>query len=159
MVGELEQLAREAAERHKLPPALVCAMIEVESAWDPWATRYEPAFFTRYIDKSAIHRVVREFCHSAKFYISFETELHERATSRGLFQMLGQVARERGYVGPIAKLHEPATACELGCGHFRWLLDRNAGDVSRALLRWNGGSDAQYPTRVLGRVAKYTNET
>ena len=152
---EHEQLVREAAARYDLPPALMCALVETESAWDPWAARYEPAFFTRYLDKSAIHMVVREFCRNAKFYISFDTELHERATSRGLFQMLGQVARERGYVGPIAKLHEPATACDLGCQHFRRLLDRNAGDVSRALARWNGGGDAQYPERVLGRVAKY----
>jgi soluble lytic murein transglycosylase-like protein len=41
--GELERLAAEAAERHKLDPALVRAVIETESAWDPLAVSYKGA--------------------------------------------------------------------------------------------------------------------
>jgi hypothetical protein len=42
-------LARSIAAAHGLEPALVCAVIEQESAWNPWAVRYEPAFLSRYV--------------------------------------------------------------------------------------------------------------
>jgi soluble lytic murein transglycosylase-like protein len=35
-------LARKAAAAQSLDPALVCAVVEQESAWNPWAMRYEP---------------------------------------------------------------------------------------------------------------------
>ncbi len=47
--ADLIALARAAAEAHQLDAALVCAICEQESAWNPWAIRYEPAFFTHYI--------------------------------------------------------------------------------------------------------------
>jgi len=34
---------------HSLDPALVCAVVEQESAWNPWAIRYEPLFFAKYV--------------------------------------------------------------------------------------------------------------
>jgi transglycosylase-like protein with SLT domain len=46
---DLLVLAHAAASRHALDPALVCAIVEQESAWNPWAIRYEPAFFAKYI--------------------------------------------------------------------------------------------------------------
>jgi soluble lytic murein transglycosylase-like protein len=42
-------LARDAAMQHSLDLALVCAIVEQESAWDPHAIRYEPAFRQRYV--------------------------------------------------------------------------------------------------------------
>ena len=47
--SQLLTLARHAAETRALDPGLVCAVIEQESAWNPWAMRYEPAFFTKYV--------------------------------------------------------------------------------------------------------------
>jgi soluble lytic murein transglycosylase-like protein len=32
------------AEEEGLEPALVCAVVEQESNWNPWAIRYEPRF-------------------------------------------------------------------------------------------------------------------
>lgn len=40
---ELERLAAEAAERHRLDAALVQAVIEIESAWDPLAVSHKGA--------------------------------------------------------------------------------------------------------------------
>jgi soluble lytic murein transglycosylase-like protein len=44
---EIVALARTTASAHGLDPALVCAVVEQESAWDADAIRYEPAFRAR----------------------------------------------------------------------------------------------------------------
>jgi len=46
--AKLMELARRAARR-RLDPALVCAVVEQESNWNPWAMRYEPLFFAKYV--------------------------------------------------------------------------------------------------------------
>ena len=155
MSPEMVQLARTAAATEGLDPALVLAVVAQESGGNPWLSRYEPGFFARYIDKSAIHIVVQEFCRKAPYTVSFETELRERATSRGLMQILGQVAREQGFLEPIPKLHDAPTGLQWGCKFLRKCLDRNNGDTRRALLRWNGGSDPLYPDKVFNRMEQY----
>jgi hypothetical protein len=45
---QLVALARKASAAQSLDPALVCAVIEQESAWNAWAIRYEPMFFAKY---------------------------------------------------------------------------------------------------------------
>jgi soluble lytic murein transglycosylase-like protein len=50
--SEIIELARTIAAAHTLDPALVCAVIEQESAWNPWAVRYEPGFLSRYVARS-----------------------------------------------------------------------------------------------------------
>jgi hypothetical protein len=47
--SQLLVLARKAAAAQSLDPALVCAVVEQESAWNPWAIRYEPLFFAKYL--------------------------------------------------------------------------------------------------------------
>ena len=46
---EIIDLARRIASEHGLDPALVCAVVEQESSWNPWAVRYEPGFLSRYV--------------------------------------------------------------------------------------------------------------
>jgi hypothetical protein len=46
---ELIDLARQIAAARDLDPALVCAVIEQESAWNTWALRYEPSFLSHYV--------------------------------------------------------------------------------------------------------------
>ena len=46
---QLVVLARKAASAQSLDGALVCAVVEQESGWNPWAMRYEPAFFAKYV--------------------------------------------------------------------------------------------------------------
>lgn len=45
----LLDLARKAADAEGLDPAVVCAVVEQESAWNTWAMRYEPLFFAKYV--------------------------------------------------------------------------------------------------------------
>jgi soluble lytic murein transglycosylase-like protein len=141
-------LARTAANVHGLECALVCAVVEQESNWDTWSVRYEPEFMTRYITPLLDAGTVKTM-----------TEAMERATSFGLMQVMGQVARENGFAGRwLTQLCDPAIGLDIGCKVLRAKLDRAGGDVHTALLHWNGGADPAYPAEVLARLSKYTEE-
>lgn len=133
-------LARKFASVHVLDPALVCAVAENESSWNPWSTRYEPGFFHRYIEPLNLPG----------------GEAFMRATSWGLMQIMGQTARELGFDGRfITELCDPDTGLEYGCRKLKHCLDAKAGDVDKALLMYNGGGDLHYPERVKSRMEKY----
>jgi soluble lytic murein transglycosylase-like protein len=133
-------LARNTAAQQALDPALVCAIVEQESAWDPHAIRYEPAFRTRYVAPLGLP----------------PTEEVARSISWGLMQVMGQVAREHGFAGKsLAALCEPAAGLAIGCAVFAAKLRASADDVQRTLTLWNGGANAAYAAQVLTRLAKY----
>jgi soluble lytic murein transglycosylase-like protein len=144
---EIIQFARGLAARHGLDAALVCAVCEQESGWDPWAIRYEPAFYERY---------VQPMIDGGE--LSDETEARSRAFSWGLMQVMGQTAREHGYSGHMAGICDPATGIEVGCRVLAGKMAEAQGDVERGLLLWNGGADKAYPAQVLARKAKYTDQ-
>jgi soluble lytic murein transglycosylase-like protein len=133
----LEQLyavARNVALDAGLDPALVMALIEHESSWNPWAVRYEPGFYSTYISHMKLP----------------DTEKTMRATSFGLMQIIGQTAREKGFDEKfLTALCEPLNGVTYGCKKLKDCMDRAHGDVNDALLRYNGGSDKQYPEMVL----------
>lgn len=142
---ELIALARSTAERHQLYPELVCAVIEQESGWNTWAIRYEPAFYDRYILPL---RSRGEIIH--------ETESRARATSWGLMQVMGQVAREAGFANTfLSALCDPPTGLEIGCAVLDHKLAAAEGNVAKALLLWNGGGNSNYAVEVLARAVKY----
>jgi soluble lytic murein transglycosylase-like protein len=138
--ADLIPIARAAAVRHALDPALVCAVIEQESEWDPRAMRYEPAFRMRYV---------------APLELS-PTEEVARSISWGLMQVIGQVARERGFPGKfLSALCDPASGVEVGCAVLASKLSAAGRDVAQGLALWNGGANANYAPQVLARVGKY----
>jgi soluble lytic murein transglycosylase-like protein len=137
---ELLSLARAIAARHALPPALVSAVVEQESAWDPYAIRYEPAFRTRYVAPLGLP----------------STEEIARSISWGLMQVMGQVAREHGFTGKfLAALCDPATGLDAGCNVLASKLTAAGGDLTLTLERWNGGANLGYAADVLIRVERY----
>ena len=106
-----------------------------ESSWESWAVRYEPAFFSRYIEKMTGLT---------------ETEKHMRATSFGLMQIMGQVAREKGFSDKyLTALCDPTNGITYGCKKLKECMDREHSDVRAALLRFNGGGNPTYPDLVL----------
>ena len=160
--ADLVALARTIALQHSLDPALVCAVVEQESAWDAHAIRYEPAFRTRYVAPLGLP----------------PTEEIARSISWGLMQVMGQVAREHGFTGQfLSALCEPAAGIAIGCtvlaakfaAATRWpavageLATTRPGEpapdpaalTARALELWNGGANPNYAPQVLARVAKY----
>jgi hypothetical protein len=147
-------IAQLAADRHSIGRALVCAVCEEESGkrnnpngiedWDNNAVRFESGFEARYIKPANPEMPsTEELCLAMSF---------------GLMQIMGQVARERGYQGRfLTGLCDAETGVEFGCRQLRRCIDSiTSGDPSAVLLRWNGGSDTAYPSRVLARMAKYT---
>lgn len=142
--AQLVSLSRKAASVHGLDPALVCAVIEQESAWNPWAIRYEPAFFTKYVAPLYTNNKISA------------SEAYARGFSWGLMQVMGQVARENGFAEPfLAALCDPAEGLDIGCKVLRRKLDAMAGDAPRGLLAWNGGGNPAYPAQVLARRIHY----
>lgn len=144
-----------AARQYGLSPFLVAAMVEVESSHIPWTIRYEPGFFDRYLRVQEV-RGIRP--------CSSETERRMRATSFGLLQVMGQVARERGFTGTyLTALCDPATGLDLGCKHLAWTRERLAArrinDSVSLCAAYNGGVGAvhaagdytnpEYPAKVL----------
>ena len=142
---EIIDLARRIAAAHGIEPSLVCAVIEQESAWNPWAVRYEPGFLSRYV---------------APLYTAGKlsaTEAYTRSMSWGLMQVMGQVARESGFQeASLAELCDPVIGIDFGCKILAARLARAKGDVPAALLAWNGGADANYPAEVLARTRNYS---
>jgi soluble lytic murein transglycosylase-like protein len=141
---QLISLAQRYASAHSLDPALVCAVIEQESSWNPWAMRYEPAFFAKYVAPLYTNNKVSA------------TEAYARGFSWGLMQVMGQVAREFGCDAPfLSALCDPEQGIAIGCKVLRRKFDSMAGDTTRALLAWNGGGNPAYAAQVLARRPHY----
>lgn len=142
--SQLILLARKAAAAQALDPALVCAVVEQESAWNPWAMRYEPAFFTKYVASLYTNNKVSA------------SEAYARGFSWGLMQVMGQVARESGFDALfLSALCDPEQGLAVGCKLLRKKFDVVGADTTRALLAWNGGANPLYPVQVLARRAHY----
>jgi soluble lytic murein transglycosylase-like protein len=141
--AELVSLAKQTAEAHQLFPHLVCGITEHESSWNPWAYKYEPAFFSRYVEP---------IFNDGKITV---TEAHGRAISWGLGQVMGQSARELGYADWLPMLCDPATGLEWLCRMFARNLQHAEGNTLKALSLYNGGGDPTYPGVVMGLAAKY----
>jgi soluble lytic murein transglycosylase-like protein len=148
---ELIQMARTRAEQFSIPPALVCAVIEQESKWDPWAVRYEKAFQEKYISPLIARGVLKTFGASG------HTEAVLRSCSFGLMQVMGQVAREHGFLGAfLSEVCDPERAVELGCSHLAGKLEKANGNAAQALQLWNGGTNPRYAAEVLARMGSYS---
>lgn len=145
MTPALEQIARDTAARHGLPPEIFCGLIERESNWNYWAVRYEPAFMTLY--------VMPQFP-GGKMDV---TEAYTRAMSWGLCQVMGQVARELGFKGEhLSMLYNPEVGVEYGARKLSACLKEKGGDINQALEKYNGGKALQYAAEVIALAAKYT---
>lgn len=137
----LRDLVKQHAQLNGVDTALACAVVEQESGWDTWAMRYEPAFFLKYV--------------ASQVNLS-DTERQARSTSWGLFQVMGQVAREQGFKPKfLSSLCDPELGVPVGIKKLKSCLDACGGDQAKALLRWNGGGNAEYPMQVLARKEKY----
>ena len=82
-----------AAIGKRVEPALIMAIVSVESGGDPCATRYEPHY----------HYLFKPETFAKLNRITENTEIIQQKTSWGLMQVMGGVARERKFIGPLGK--------------------------------------------------------
>src|SRR5713226_6066114 len=142
--GKLVAAARGAAGAQSLDAALVCAVVEQESGWNTWAMRYEPLFFAKYVASLYTNNKIGA------------SEAYARGFSWGLMQVMGQVARETGFDALfLSALCDPEQGLAVGCKVLRKKIDAMAGDITRALLAWNGGANPTYAAQVLARRPQY----
>ena len=131
----------------EIDASLIRAMVEQESSGRFYARRYEDGFFKKYI----AHKTKQQL----GFYwpdLSEATERKDRATSWGVMQIMGQTARERGFKGDFSELLYPATGCFWGCCELSRLIKKTKGNIREALLKYNGGSNLDYPDEVMARI-------
>jgi soluble lytic murein transglycosylase-like protein len=146
---KIAPLIIEASKKTGIAPSLLASVIHQESRGEIYAVRFEPLFFDKYVKgktkKTSIGHIP-SMC-------SWATEQNLRAHSFGLFQMMGQVARERGFKGEfLTELLDPATNIKLGSEFLQTLLLKYE-DTEKALLRWNGGGNPEYGKEVLSHVS------
>ena len=127
-------LARAAAAQHSLDAALICAIVEQESAWDPHAIRYEPAFRSRYVAPLGLP----------------PTEEVARSISWGLMQVMGQVAREQtspqnasphSAIPPQAS-QSAAQSSQQNCAPVQMTAMHRASQLTLSIARSNSGTAA-----------------
>lgn len=143
-----EQIQSE-AQLQALDPDVVLALVMVESGQNPWAWNPEPKY--RYlwnVKTKAPFRAITAAEGAAEFPpVDFPTiggdrdqEWWGQQASWGLMQVMGAVARERGFKGIyLPELVNPAVNLAIGCAHLASLVAWAKGDVPQALAAFNGG--------------------
>lgn len=117
------------AKEFKLDPMLISAMVQVESAGNPKAMRFEPAWrYFWFVDGYA-----------SKLNISVETERTLQAFSYGLLQIMGSCAREGGLTGPLTDLLNVEMSLHYGCMHLSKIAKKYGVEVD-VIAAYNAGS-------------------
>jgi soluble lytic murein transglycosylase-like protein len=153
--GKLLKAIEQVANRYDLDPAVVWAIVAVESGGCQHAARYEPGY--RYLLDPA--RVRPLAC-------SVETEKALQMTSWGLMQVMGAVLREKGFRGWLTEILSDADAqLDYGCMHLAKYLKMYGGELPLAIAAYNAGTarngsdgrliNQDYVDRVLREAEKY----
>lgn len=118
----------EVATQSGFNPALVYAICMKESSMDTWAMRFEPGW-RWWLDPNKWARRVR---------VTTRTEEIAQQCSWGLMQVMGTVARERGFSGDLPQLTSPKVGLKYGCAQLAYLFTRYS-DVRHVLSAYNTG--------------------
>ena len=128
-MAQWDDLIIKTAEQFRLDANLIRAIVNTESSGNPKATRFEPNW----------HLFNNPQMWADKIGISRETEEQYQATSWGLGQCMGAVARDLGFTDNLEMLLVP----EIGlfyCGKkLRKLMDRY-GSEEKCVAAYNAGS-------------------
>lgn len=127
--ADIRKVIEDKAAKYGIDPDLVEAFCMVESSGIPDVDRYEPLFRHRYIDKLKLD----------------EEESRDRATSFGLMQIMGQVARELGFKGQFSELYTPEIGLEYSLKHLaRFIKKYAAAGLDYAIAAYNAGTPQKH---------------
>lgn len=122
---EIRKVIEDKAIEFELDPDLIQAFVMAESSGKPDAYRYEDAFYHHYTEPMNFS----------------EDEEKGRATSYGLMQIMGQVARELGFKGEFIELFDPATGLDYSLKHLkRFIKKYQTQGLDYAIASYNAGS-------------------
>lgn len=131
---------KRAAKKFGLDWRLVASIVYVESKGQRKAKRYEPGFYTRYLENKTKKQLMGHW----PTVISQDTERRDRAYSYGPMQVMGQTAREHGYEGDyFSDLTESFyIGCLMGCRILKAKISNNQGDIRKGVKAYNGVGEA-----------------
>lgn len=126
---ELIDIIKPIAESVGVPWDLAAAIVTAESAGNTYAMRFEPNW--------------HYWCAPQKYAqsngISYNTEKQLQCFSFGLMQVMGSVARELGFDGPLVQLCEPSLGITYGCKKIKSCIDKYPV-LEEAVSSYNQGS-------------------
>ena len=122
------------ASQYGIELSLLKAFIQVESAWNPKAFRFEPNY--KWFNEPALF--------AGKLGLTVESEKNAQMTSWGLIQIMGSTARDMGFQGYLPELIDPEIGLDCGCKFLKHLKKKytrktdiisayNAGSVVRMI--------------------------
>lgn len=123
--ADYADLIQQVATTYDLDVKLLTAQVEVESSGDPFAFKYEQAFYRQYVRLNPNAKAGR--------YGPFA------ACSVGLLQIMVEVAYELGFDGRPEELFAARVGLSWGAKNLRSLLDWSNGNYDSALAAYNGG--------------------
>jgi len=134
-VNPFEREVAASATEYGLPLGLVLAVVQVESSFQPYAWKPEPPYrwFWDVRRNCPFRAPLAAEIASEHAPADFPTlaghrdqEWWAQQASWGLMQVMGAVARERGFRGPyLPELTQPAVGLTYGCLHLRHLCQRH----------------------------------
>jgi soluble lytic murein transglycosylase-like protein len=146
---EIRDVIELKAKAFELNADMIEGFCMTESSGNPLATRYEPAFYKKYIVPMNLP----------------EDEGRGRATSYGLMQIMGEVAREYGFKGKFEELFTPETGLEYALKHLTHFIRKyNTKGLDYAIASYNAGSprfrdDGKFSNQVyVDRIHKFWSQ-
>lgn len=122
------------ARKYNIDAYLLGAVVQVESAGNPWAVRFEPTFRHTF-DLMKLSDLLG---------CSYSTMEMMQKTSWGLMQVMGSVAYELGLGREESKwptsLLNPHIGMEFGCRHLKAKINKYGAAPEIVYAAYNGGS-------------------
>lgn len=142
----------EASRNTGLEPALIAGLIECESSGNPYAIRVERGFWKRYYTGiKALFTTPKRL--RLRRWFKYPDLV---STSYGLCQIMLPVAMENGFDNQFPTgLLDPRANINLGASILSKHIARFGGDRNKGLLRYNGGGDPMYASKVLNAANRY----
>lgn len=142
-----------ASNSFQIEPELIMAIIKTESSFNKDAVRYESNW--KYFFETGQH--------AKRLEITIITETIMQATSWGLMQVMGSVAREHGFTGPMHNLTIVSDNLFYGCKHLKKFMDKYK-NIPDAVASYNAGrpvminnkyKNQAYVSKVLNLLSEY----
>ncbi|GAK60019.1 hypothetical protein U27_07006 [Candidatus Vecturithrix granuli] len=120
-----------ASKKHRVPVPAIIATISTESSGNPQAYRYEPAFYTRYIQNKA------EWKNNP-----YSASPKRISASYGLMQIMYTTAYNVGFRGKPEDLYDPQQNLDVGCAYIAsaYQVKQHGWDPPKIACAYNAGS-------------------